>query len=190
MKRQVLRMAAVLLLAVLLGGLLIGTATAQGSTKRVGLVVRFGDGTQHLEVVTVPASATALDVLNASALDVETKDYGGGFIALCRINAFGCPADDCFCQAESWAFWVQNASHTDWDMAPTGIAAYTPADREVIGFSWTGWDESWNPLVKPPVYTFEQLEPPAEVPEPATMALLGSGLLALGGYVGLRRRAR
>lgn len=190
MKRQVLRTAAVLLLAVLLGGLLIGTATAQGSTKRVGLVVRFGDGTQHLEVVTVPANATALDVLNTSALEVETKDYGGGFIALCRINAFGCPADDCFCQAESWAFWVQNASRTDWDMAPTGIAAYTPADREVIGFSWTGWDESWNPLVKPPVYTFEQLEPPAEVPEPATLALLGSGLLALGGYVGLRRRAR
>jgi len=189
MGTKLLRGSGLILLALVMAGMFAGTALAQDGAKQVGVVIRFGDGSEHLQVVSVPADATALDVLKATGLEVVTVDYGGGFIALCGIGPDGCPADNCFCADESWAFWLLDEAAMDWELASVGLADHVPADGTVIGFSWTGWDESWNPVTRPPVYSFEELTAPAEVPEPATLALLGSGLAGLAGYVGLRRRA-
>jgi len=196
MKKTLARIGLVVLVVALLAGAFALPALAQGSVKQVGLVVRFNDGTEHLQIVTVPAEATAMDALLASSLDVAWADFGWG-VSICGINADGCTVENCFCDPNHfWAFWTLNAAGADWDASAVGAGAVTPADKSVIGFSWSGFDANFNPTVKPTPHTFAELEqllnPPApqEVPEPATILLLGGGLASLAGYVGLRRRGK
>lgn len=186
-----IRRSKLVLVALMIIGLFAGTVLAQDGAKKVGVIILFGDGSEHQQVVSVPADATALDVLNATGLEVVTTDFGGGDMALCSIGQDGCPAENCFCAEQSWAFWLPSEAGTDWEMAPVGLAGYVPADREVIGFSWTGWDENWNALSKPPIYFFEDLTASAGVPVPtlAVLVLLGCIVVGLVVYMSMRRRA-
>jgi hypothetical protein len=175
--------------------LLTTTATAAlaqtGGTKQVGLVVSFPDGTVHTEIVTVPATATAIDALRAAKLTIATAEGAFG-TSLCKINATGCPVENCFCDAQHyWAYY--HLDGTAWVSAPEGAGSFVPADRAVEGFAWSGFDAQYNPTDKPPVYTFDQLlaaqTQPVPIPEPATLLMLGGGIAAVVGYA-RRLRAR
>jgi hypothetical protein len=176
-----------LLAGIMLIALLATTALAADG-KQIGLVIRYSDGSEHTEIVEVSVEATTLDALLTSSVEVVTYDPGWG-IAICAIGGEGCPADNCFCDPEHfWGYWhlVDGA----WESSMVGASAYTPADRDVEGFSWTGFDANWNPTTQPPVYTFEEIEAqqvPAEIPEPGTLLLLGSGLAGLAAYARRRR---
>jgi len=177
-------------LVVALLALTAASAFAQsGGTKQVGLVVTFPDGTSKTEVVTVPAAATTIDALRASKLTVVTTEGSFG-TSLCKINDTGCPADNCFCDpAKFWAYY--HLSGTAWAGAMEGVGVFTPADKAVEGFAWSGFDANFNPTVQPPVYTFEQLvsmqAAPVGIPEPATLLLLGGGVAALAGWARRKR---
>ncbi len=163
-----------------------GKGGQQGQIQ-VGLVVLFPDGQVHTEVVKVPAGATVAAVLQKANVPVTITDTGWG-PALCAIDSVGCPADNCFCDPQKfWAFYVQQGDK--WVPASVGVGSYTPQDQEVVGFAWSGFDANYNPTVQPPFLTFADLIMPYEIPEPASMALLGGGLVALAGYVRRRRAA-
>lgn len=186
------RLFVLLMLSLALVGLVAGTALAAGTTKQVGLVIQFPDGSRHLEVVQVPASATTFDVLQAARINLVSLSTAFG-PAVCSINGVGCPATNCFCDpANFWAYYHYDPVAKKWMAAAEGVGSYIPADRAVEGFAWSGFDTSFNPTVQPPTYTFEEVvagNGPADIPEPATLLLLGTGLAGLAGYV-RRKTAR
>ncbi len=187
-RHRIYLVAALVLLLLAVSSLAVGAADG---TKRVGLVIRYSDGSVHTEVVTVPADATTFEVLQAANIDLVWSDSGFG-PAVCKIGNDGCPADNCFCDpAHFWGYWHLNAAGTDWESSTVGVAGYTPNDGDVEGFAWTGFDANYNPVVKPPVYTFAELlamaQAPVQIPEPTTLLLVGGGLAGLIGYARRRR---
>ena len=189
-RRFVLMMLIVLVLCTLLAG----TALAQApTTKQVGLVIAFPDGTEHLEIVTVPTTATTFDVLQKAKITFASDDSGGFGPSVCGINSVGCPATNCFCDAAHyWAYFNLDGATSTWVASSLGVGSVVPTNGAVVGFAWSGFDQNYNPTVQPPVYTFAQIvakttPPPVSVPEPGTILLLGSGLAGVAAYVRLRK---
>jgi hypothetical protein len=183
----------VLILIVL--ALTASAAFAQaGGTKQVGLVVTFPDGTTHTEVVSVPADGSTLDALRAAKLTIATAESGQG-TSLCKINETGCPADNCFCDAEHfWAYYHLKA--TDWAAAQEAASAFVPANGAVEGFAWSGFDPQFNPTTKPPVSTFDQLVGSQTGPVPpihpviVVLLILLIIAIAVTGFLAWRSRAK
>ena len=168
---------AVLLLASLAGS----TLAAEEGSKQVGLVITFPDGTEHVEVVTLPAAATMFDVLAAAKIDLASADSDFG-PAVCGINKVGCPADNCFCDKDHfWAYYHLDPAGKAWQASAQGVGAYVPPNGAVEGLSWSGMDASFLPTDPPKVHTFRELSGTATQSLPAT----GFGVLPLALAAGL-----
>ncbi len=174
------RFSVVLALALILVTLAAGAALAADATKQVGLVVAFPDGTKHTEIITVPAEATTLDVLQKAniVLVSSTGQFGP---TVCSINKVGCDAKNCFCDSKHfWAFYHLDAATNKWVASTEGVGSAKPANGTVEGFVWSGVDANFNPTDQPPVMTFAQLQaqPGAAAAKPATLPTTGGpGLL-------------
>jgi hypothetical protein len=113
------RITLVALLVLTLVVVSVSSVLAQATTsKQVGLVISFPNGSEHLEIVTVPSAATTFDVLKAAKINLVSQlgSYGQ---AICSINGTGCPATNCFCDAQHyWAYYHLDGAN--WAVAPSG----------------------------------------------------------------------
>lgn len=163
------RLSLVALVVLVLIALVVPVQAQDAGTKQVGIVIAFPDGTQHAEIVSVPAAANTFEVLQAANIELASQDTAFG-PAVCSINGTGCPADNCFCnEKEFWAYF--HLDNSQWASAMEGVGAYVPANGAVEGFAWSGSDAEFNPTVKPNVVTFDQITPSA-----AATAAAGAGL--------------
>lgn len=123
----------------------------------VGVVIALAEGESSTFLVGVNADASALDALLATGEEVAVleTDFGP---AICAIMGVGQPAEDCFGDAEGryWAFFTLGAAG-EWEAAQVGAGGYPVSAGEVLGFSWTASDADFNPLMMPPVVTFDEI---------------------------------
>jgi hypothetical protein len=177
------------LAAVLLFASILTSAAYAEDSKQVGLVIRWSSGTEHTEIVTIPVDGSGLDALLAASVNVDSFDAGWG-VSVCAIDGEGCSADDCFCDFEHfWGYW--NLVDGAWASSVVGASAHIPAHGDVDGWSWTGFDDAFNPTVEPTLHSFEEIEAmqsPTDIPEPATLLLMGSGLAGLLALARSRRK--
>ena len=105
----------------------------------------------------MPPTATTFEVLQKAKITLASDDTGFG-PGVCGINNVGCPATDCFCDAAHyWAYYDLDAASGKWVASAMGVGSVVPTNGAVVGFAWSGFDESYNPTVQPPVYTFDQI---------------------------------
>lgn len=155
---KIKRVLSIVWLASLLLGINIRSGTAQQGGQ-IGLVVQFGDGSITTRCIDGDG-ITGYQVLRRSGLEIEASSSSLG-TAVCKIEADGCPVDDCFCQhpPDYWSYWhLQEGS---WVYGQNGSGSYIVSAGSVEGWRWGAGEP-------PPVIEFAAIcsAPPTAAPAP------------------------
>ena len=150
-----------ILAALLLALLLFPAWAGADGPSRVGLVVRFGDGSVFTKCVEFEEDQiSGLEVLLRSGLRVVYQQSGLG-AAVCKIEDDGCdyPSEPCFCKCLGgpncvyWSYWHLKGG--EWQYSPIGASGYFVRDGDVEGWAW-GPGTAGSGL-EPPVIDFNSI---------------------------------
>ncbi|MFZ2488574.1 MAG: prenyltransferase/squalene oxidase repeat-containing protein [Anaerolineae bacterium] len=147
-----------LFLLVILLGLTASPSTAQDSNQpfatqtgpnQADIVVDLGDGrTIARHIVFTQTTVSGLQALRLTGLNVTTADFSFGS-AVCAIEGVGCPATNCFCNANKfWGYKYWDGAA--WQNYMIGASASTIGNGAVDGWIW-GRSGSALPAVSPEI---------------------------------------
>jgi hypothetical protein len=131
-----------ILTAVLIVILLLTLPTGMDAQddNQAALVIDYGEGNVETRCVAFSTpQISGYDLLERSGLVLEIDVQAGG-AAVCRIEAMGCPAADCFCQCRGgddcryWSYW--NQMDGQWVYSQMASTAYQVSDGAVEGWVW------------------------------------------------------
>lgn len=135
----------------LLMGLIAPAASARPDepVNQADVVVDFGNGRSLTRHITFPEpSITGIQALQLTGLQLTTVDYSFG-TAVCAIEDVGCPATNCFCDANrywGYQFWDGAA----WQGYMVGAGASTVENNAVEGWTWGAFG-SHPPAITPEI---------------------------------------
>ena len=119
-----------------------GKAVPAKDLATADIVAQFGNQGSVIREIQFTAPISGLAALEESGLDVVTKDFGGGWIAVCAIEGVGCPADDCFCDPDGkyWgnSYWDGSA----WQAYSVGASQTELNDGAIDGWYWGVWGDT------------------------------------------------
>lgn len=153
------------LVSLILAATLTQTHARQSSANLAGLVVRFADDRVETACIDlgVDGTATGLEVLQASGLDVQVADSQEDRTAVCKIADDGCnrPGNTCFCECRqsegSCTYWAYfHLEDGSWQYGGLNPKAYTVEPGDVEGWSW-GEGALGRSGTEPPLRTFEEI---------------------------------
>ncbi len=105
---------------------------------QAALVVQSGDVVLTRCVSFSSESITGAELLERSGLYVElTHDPGmGAFV--CKIDRYGCPAENCMCAypPDYWRYWLQR--NGTWQFSPVGASNRLLRHGDMDGWTWGG----------------------------------------------------
>lgn len=139
---------AVAILALTLAGVIVtGVATAQPATAprsaKAHVVVQFADRDLAARAINFTAPISGLRALQLTGIPVVTASFGWG-TAVCAINGVGCPANNCFCDPNSfWGYKYWDGSA--WQDYMVGADSSTVNDGAVEGWRWGPWGSAMHP---------------------------------------------
>ncbi len=159
-----------------------GTASSARET-RVGIVFAIGSNSEDglpprppsiieslcIDLEDPDAEITGKELLAmaaeaAPALEVVVASYGGLDSALCKVEEYGCPAEDCFCDDTAyWSYWLKHAGTAVWDYAPVGMTTRKVHPGDMDGWSWLSLSSPiGNPGAALPALSFSDVCPPKQ----------------------------
>lgn len=126
-----------------------GNLSPTDTPNAADVVVDFGDGRTITRRVTFTTpTISGLQALQLSGLELTTVDFSFG-TAICAIEDVGCPATNCFCNANQfwgYKFWDGAA----WQDYMSSVSGSSIADGAVDGWAW-GPSDSNPPPVTPAI---------------------------------------
>ncbi|MGL4649833.1 MAG: hypothetical protein ACRC1H_10525, partial [Caldilineaceae bacterium] len=130
---------AFVLLSLLLAAPAFAQDEAEPAAPSAWVVVETGGGQSLVRPITATLPVSGLAVLLASGLEVTVAETDFG-PAVCAIEGVGCPAEDCFCNAnEFWnySFWDGAA----WVGYPVGASSSTITQTGAVeGWRWGNFE--------------------------------------------------
>ncbi len=105
----------------------------------------------HFTVVTInnAQNNTAYHALERSNITVVYHPQYDEFPNLMIISMMGYGRDKTSTGARQWAFFTYNKSTNKWVVSDKGVGEKRLSDGDIIGFSRTAWDASYNPIDNP-----------------------------------------
>ena len=136
---------ALMLLLVLAGFPVSGSAAPTARLNAAGLVIRHGDGSVlYFYVQFSESEITGTQLLERAGVSIDVTPYPGIGQAVCRIDGEGCPSSNCFCKsyANPSVYWRYHKLSQDgtWVTLPYGPDQRTIHDGDVDGWSWSARD--------------------------------------------------
>jgi len=148
-------------------------------------IIQYSPGIMEYIDINFTGPISGLVALQLTGKEVITKDFGGGFIAICSINGVGCPADECLTCDSAGRYWGYNYwddGSGSWQGYSVGAADSTVTDGSIEGWQYGSWGDP--PIPPPPVaHAYEWL-----LSQQGTNGGYSSesnsaeGLLAIGSY--------
>lgn len=120
----------------------------------VGTVVLLADGSLNTECVNIDDGETAYHAFQETSLTMDWSYTVGIGHFLNSVEGVASDND----AGKYWSFWHINSAETDFESAMVGASDYEiETDDKVIGLSYTSFDNSWNPITKPPFSNYDNI---------------------------------